>query len=330
LLPFSVVVEDDDDENPGGESLAGDPFVVRVPDVPERIALTLSWTAVPGATGYRLYRSATGSGNEEWLLDSATTTAVDVGAATDPAIVPLPAGSVGQWQALGALASAREGACVAVAPDPADPSRFWLVAAGGRDDTGTVRSDIEMLPITVVGEHDHDAGPWQTSAFALSSPRWQCGAFVANNALHSKVTPGDTWMYFGGGLEPTGDVDTAVDVVLIGSSDFDAEYAVSDMRQRAGYVYASANNFLYALGGSNGAPDAGGDSTELCATGDSGCNDAGIPDPPELGNWNSLGGGTLTVGRDLAGSAQESSVIFAVGGETSVDPASTSVEFTNY
>ncbi len=326
----SALFDAADDENPGGESLASDPFVVRVPDVPEHIALSLTWLPVPGASGYRLYRSSTGSGNEEWLLETASTTATDFGFATDATIVPLPPGSVGQWKPLGAMNRAREGACVAVAPDPSVPNRHWLMAAGGRDEGGIVQSDIELLSIDVVDEHDHDAGSWFTSAESLRSPRWQCGAYVANVTLHSKVLPSDTWVYFGTGLGQTGNIDGLVDVGLVGSLDFDAMYAVSGMRNRAGYVVASANNFLYSLGGGSASPDGAGESAELCGVGDPGCNNGAVPNPPELGNWNSLGGGTLLVERYLAGSAQESSVIFAVGGETSADPASTSVEYTNY
>jgi hypothetical protein len=44
------------DDNPGGESLASDPFVVRLPDVPDTLRVTLSWDAVPEASGYRIYR----------------------------------------------------------------------------------------------------------------------------------------------------------------------------------------------------------------------------------------------------------------------------------
>ena len=78
---------------------------------------------------------------------------------------------------------------------------------------------------------------------------------------------------------------------------------------RSGFGFASASDYLYAFGGQGGAPSGGGVSAELTAG-----------TLPEVHNWNSLGI-SLTEDRHLPGSAQESSVIFMLGGQTSTADA---------
>ncbi len=87
---------------------------------------------------------------------------------------------------------------------------------------------------------------------------------------------------------------------------------------RSGFAVASASDFLYGFGGSNGDPSQSGVSAEL-----------GIEPLPEVRNWNSLGT-SLAVARRLAGSAQESAVIFVIGGETDTEGASRSTDVTNW
>ena len=40
------------DDNPSGESLASDPFVIRIPDLGDALSVTLFWDPAPNATGY--------------------------------------------------------------------------------------------------------------------------------------------------------------------------------------------------------------------------------------------------------------------------------------
>jgi hypothetical protein len=151
---------------------------------------------------------------------------------------------------------------------------------------------------------------------------------VAGSDLNPAVAPGDTWVYFGSGLDQGGGVETTVDGLLVGAGgEFAmAPQAVSDMKQRAGYVYAAVSDFLYALGGFGGGPDSGGESAQICPGGfEPQCSGPA----PETKNWNALGTGALLVPRYLPGSAQESSVIFAVGGDDG-SGATTSVEYTNF
>lgn len=323
------------DDNPGGESLASDPFVLRLPDLSVGLYVTLSWEVVSGASGYRVYRSPVadaGSASEEWIADVSggdNTSYQDLGDVSDADLAPLPKGALGQWASLDAMSTAREGACVGVGVDPSDDSNWYLYVAGGRDASGTVLDSIEWFDITVVDEHDHEGGAWTTSAYDLATARWLCGSFSISAELHSYVPAGETWVYFGSGLDSSGKVDNTLEALLVASGgDFEDYYAVDDMRSRAGYAVGAASNQLYAFGGASGDPDDSTDSAQICTDGMGGCS-RGAPDPPDLKNWNALGL-SLNEARYLPGSAQESSVFFIVGGQTDTEDATTTVDWANY
>jgi hypothetical protein len=138
-------------------------------------------------------------------------------------------------------------------------------------------------------------------------------------ARHSVVDAETTWLYFGGGEGPSRTVGT-VDAGLVGSGGVFDEWTEIDSMSpaRAGYGAAAGSNFLYAFGGSQGAPSTSGVSAEL-----------GDDPMPEVHNWNNLGT-SLAEARVYPGSAQESAVIFVFGGETDTAAASRSVDVTNW
>lgn len=322
IYRVSALFDSSDAANPGGESLPSDPIVVRLPDVPDTIELTLIWTSVPGASGYRVYRTPTadsGSGTEEWLTDVAggsTLSYTDLMGATTPGVVPLPTGALGNWRTIASLGATRESPCVTVAVDPTDSDVHYLYAAGGRDGS-TLRDTIEYLDITEVSDTEQTVGSWKTSANLLPSKVYQCGAWSADATLNDVVPEGETWVYFGGGRtasSTTGEVMTGA----VGSGGELSSWASVDgmSPSRAGFGVAGASNFLYAFGGQKASPSASGTSTE-------------IQGPPDLDNWNSLGI-SMSEPRYLMGSAQESAVIFMVGGQTDTASATSSVDFTNF
>ncbi len=323
--------------NPGGESLPGNPFVARLPDVPEQLEVELEWTVVPGAVGYRVYRSPvadSGSGTEEWLADvmgETNVSFVDDGGATDASGTPLPAGALGEWAEMPSLPAALEAPCVTVGEDPVDPSVAYLYVAGGRDGAATVRDDIYYYPISLDFEHEQAVSAVATSASSLGVARYECGAVSVTDALHSVVGPGVNWLYFLGGKGQAGSLNpNPVDAALVGAGGEFTNYiplTSDNMRVSSGYGYAAASNYLYVFGGGSGAPDSAGASTKICSSSsESQCNQAPI-DPPDLRNWNA--GFSLLENRYLMGSAQESSVIFIVGGQTN-SGATDSVEHTNF
>jgi hypothetical protein len=133
----SAKFPDNDANNPGGESLPGDPLSVVVPTIPDAlVVLTLSWPAIPGADGYYLYRTPAASSSFETLslLRYVNTTSFpDRGFDNiDTAKTPLPEGSLGQWRDMGVdLHTPRWGHGMAMAPNPADITQSFLYVGKG-------------------------------------------------------------------------------------------------------------------------------------------------------------------------------------------------------
>ena len=310
--------------NPGGESLPSDPIQVNLPDVADLLQPRLSWTPVDGAVGYRVYRTpkaGSSSSNTEFLGDVAGLSFTDVGGSTTPGLPPLEPGALGAWAPIADLSISRESPCLAVIPDPfPDPYVQYLYAAGGKDELGGVADSVEVLPITIVSDREQVAGTWSTSPIALSEPRYQCAGYGVDSSRHSVVPPGVSWVYFAGGLDDadrsTGTVDAGRVVAGGGLTDWQTIDTFSPTR--VGFAYASASDFLYLFGGQNGAPNQSGTSGQIT-----------VDSLPDVENWNSLGN-ALSEDRYLPGSAQESAVIFVIGGQTSTDAASRTVDFTNF
>lgn len=313
----------DDEVNPGGESLAGDLISVTLPDLGAAWQPTLRWTEVEDATGYRIYRSPVAgdpAGEERWLADVTGTSFTDVGGSTDESLLPLPEGSLGEWAEVAVLSTERRSPCLAQAPDPQpDPEIVYLYAFGGSDAGGEVLDSIEILPITLESDRVQSVGSWSLSELTLSEARQRCGALGVDAAWHSIVDEDQSWIYVVGGAASRTTSDT-VDVFGVdpGGAIFDAGQGRRISPTRAGFASASASNFLYLFGGQNDGPSSGGTSVEL---------EAGSP--PELLNWNSLGT-SLATDRYLPGSAQESAVIFVVGGSDGSGTATSSVDWTNF
>ncbi|MFH1465323.1 MAG: hypothetical protein ABIO70_13130 [Pseudomonadota bacterium] len=311
--------------NPGGQSLAGEPLSVTLPDSRAGWAVALCWSAVEGAAGYRLFRGAepdAPSGEVAWLMDVGAEGLCfqDEGDAVEPSVVPLPDGALGAWAALAELNEARAAPCVAVAADPRlDPEAWHLYAAGGLDTSGQPLDSIEALQITVELEDFHSAGVWEVLPERLSEARARCGGYTVDERLHTVVDPGESWVIFAGGETATHTVGT-LDVGRVEAggalSDWDTGHDLTPAR--AGFGLAAASDFLYAFGGSQGQPSDGGVSGAL---------EAGAP--LDVHNWNSLGT-SLSEPRYLPGAAQESAVIFVLGGQTSTAAATSSTDLTHY
>jgi hypothetical protein len=218
---------------------------------------------------------------------------------------------------------------------------MYLYVGGGRDGTGTVLDTVEWINLAQIDEHDHEVGTdtdfdgaidvpgvWTPDFNLLPGPRWKCQAFVADPTLHPLVQPGDTWVLFGGGDDGAGGIEDQFDGRLVGAGGgFSTLMAtVSDMKGYSGYVAAAASNYLYTLGADTPGGQGSGESAPFCNPADGACQGDG---PPRIRGFNALGSATLIIDRHLAGSAQESSVIFAVGGDDG-SGALTSTEYTNY
>ncbi len=314
-----------DPENPGGETLAGDPLLIQTPDIDERIVITITWDAVPGADGYRIYRTPEPDlpgGSEVQIGEVASTdlTFTDDGTAVPGTGRPLPLGALGKFYSLPSMGTSREGAGIAWATDPADSDQKYLYMLGGRDENAAGLGTLERLDILILADETQQiAAQWVPGGADIGPARWQLQAWVADDQTAPDImAPGETWIYAGGGIRD--DLQfmqpeiTALQVEAGGALGETAgcRYAVDDMQPfKAGYAAATFNNQIFAFGATMGNASTESASIELCPVG--GACSASIPDPPDLANWNNLGI-NLTVARYLTGGVTVSAFIFLVGG----------------
>ncbi len=324
IYRIAAVYPDDDPNNPGGESLPGEPLVVQLPDR-TGLVLTLIWDPMPGASGYRIYRTAEpGQGLEHLELlaevdGNLETRYADGGGATDPTQVPLPPGSLGVWHELVAtpLQQAREGLALLAAPVPGSPSSWYLYAFGGRSAGGGYLDTYEFARVDQVereGRIYQDVSPWLLGSGRLSQGRAELGAYLVSNIDNPAVSPGRTWVFVGAGRSQGG-FSRAVEAQEVPANGDLGAFILTDSvnNDRAGYGYGAANGFLFVFGGQGGGPSDGGISGELCRSEDDPSCGQAPGEPPDIRNWNNLGV-RLSQSRVYMGSAQESAFFFVAGG----------------
>jgi hypothetical protein len=313
-----------DARNPAGESLPSDPLSIQLPaTIPDTVLLTVSWSMVPGAVGYRLYRSATpgaAAGTEELLaeLDPTTRSFEDDGGPTMAGTLALPLGAHGRWATMPSLGVPRAGVGLAHGVDPADPSIHYLYATGGRNTA--LLSSYEYLGVTVAADGTHSVGAaWTAGASGIGAARENHGVYSVDHvAAPAAVPEGTSRVYVVGGFGAMLLPDANVGTVTAGGS-LGTFAAVSGINPRsAGFVALAGNGFLYLFGGGDAPVRSTAASGELCL---SGCSPAG-----QIDNWNNQGF-NLVSPRYLARGALESAHIFIVGG-TDGTAALRSVETT--
>ncbi len=313
----SAVMPNDDPFNPGGEALASERFPLSLPTLtPARAFVpTITWSRLPGAVSYRIYRSPTANApaGQEQLVStvdaSEPTRFEDTGGATS-SDAPLPLGSLGTWSAVPSLSVARKGMAIAVAADPSVAGRFWLYALGGQDGSGSALASYERLQVDVAPDGSQTTGSWILGLTSLSAARWQLGAWVGTHGTSSRIPAGTTYVWAGAGLSDSGASVRYVDAApQLPDGSLGPFQAVKQMGGRAGYGAALAGNFLYAFAGGGGT-DTSVSQAEMCAPGIGGCQTT--PAPPDLVNWNNAT--SLFRPRTLAGCALEGATIYLVGG----------------
>ncbi|MEP7122121.1 MAG: kelch repeat-containing protein, partial [Byssovorax sp.] len=270
-------------DNPGGESLASDEFIVKVPSfVGKKIKVALAWTApvdslgapLPGVAGYDIYRTpiVNGTSGGEVLLASvgtATLKYTDDGSAVPGTQTPLPLGSTGKWAPMPAMAIARSGAAGASAFDPATPTKLYFYSLLGLNQANQAQTSYEYLPVTILPNgHQTAAASWTTGALASATGRWQLNAWIADSSVSATIAATDTYVYLGGGLlannTPAGVVEAGK--VLVGGDLGPIANTPKDFTSTlAGYGVCAANGQLFAFGGAGGAPSGGAKSATLIA-----------------------------------------------------------------
>ena len=148
----SAIVSDPD--NAGGETLPSDEEILTISGA--QTAIDLTWSAVPNATGYRVYRTAMvdGVSQQELLIASPTGTSYTDTGATASAEPPLPPGSLGVWSVQTPTHGIRWGHQAAVITDNqgAAGGRSLYVLGGKSDATTGYLATIERAPIDAAGQ----------------------------------------------------------------------------------------------------------------------------------------------------------------------------------
>jgi hypothetical protein len=338
----AAIFPSNDPSNPGGESLTGELLPVELPDRPEKIQLTLSWTEIAGAHGYRIYRSTTpnAAASALQLLAEKTCGAQptdtcncagnpaqcrlqDDGSVVPSGNGPLPAGSLGAWHAVDGtrcssgdclLGSAREGlATVAVQKDA---TTAFLYAVGGRNGSGTYLNTYEVATVTIAGNGTQTVADWAAGSHTLSSPRAELGAWLvsADNSsiIRSSGSPTDVWVYLGGGRTAAATLDQNMEAGLVQANGDLGTFVTANITALksnvTGFGAGASNDRLYTFGGSGTSAD--GTSASICSGSGGGCV-GGIPDLPS-NSWNALG--PATTARIYMGATQESAFFFLAGG----------------
>jgi hypothetical protein len=299
--------------------------------LPGGVHITLTWTAVPGAASYRIYRSPMPNliaGSERLLatVSAPTTRFTDDGTRMTGTDAPREIGDLGVWLTLPPLVAPREGAAVVAGTDPATPGRWYLYAIAGRSAPGAALNNYERLTVDIGPDGSQSFAPsWLPDATNLlvGGARWQVGGFRADQRVTTRVGT-DTWIYVGGGRSATGTLVSATDAARVSSGGTLTWMATDALTPAgAGYGAVAAANQLFVFGGQNGNPDTGIRSAQICGVGLT-CM-GGPPDPPDLQNWNAAGVSML-VPRVRFAIALESGHIYVLGGETTGGAATDTTE----
>jgi hypothetical protein len=323
----SAVMQGTDPSNPNGETLAGDPQPIKIPNnLTQKLHIKLTWNAVPGAKSYRIYRTPTAnltSGQEVLLatVNAPTVTYTDTGTATPGTDIPRQVGDLGEWHSAGTLGAAREGLGLGVGRDPTTANTWYLYALMGRSTGNTMLKTYEYMKITINANGTQTMGAWQQDATnQVNNGRWQLAGFSVDRVASTRVGANNTYIYAGPGLGSLTDVNAGK--IQTGGKLTSWTLEAKANPGYAGYGFAAAADQLFVFGGQNGSPDTGGKSTEICGPG-SRCKATATP--PELRGWNA--GIGLSTARYLMGTAIESAHIYIIGG-TTASGATKTVEST--
>jgi hypothetical protein len=316
----AAVMANDDADNPGGETLPSDVASLELPDLPQKLQVTLTWSAVPGAVGYRVYRTPTPNlvaGQEQLVttvMGANTLTYTDTGATTTPE-TPLPQGSTGTWRVLPAMSTPRESAGVAFGVDPNDATKMYLYATLGRGPNAALGS-YEFLPVTVGNDGTQTvANAWVAGASGAGTARFQHSIFSATHDICSFVPAGADYIYLGGGTANGSSAVLSLDVAKVtAGGQLGAFTATGTTVKSFGQGYTAAANYLYGFGDDMA-------SMQIFA------GQIDQANVPSVRNYNNNGGSLLT-GRYLPGTALQGALIYLAGGSSSGhDNATTSVEW---
>ena len=300
-------------DNPDGETLPSDEVVVSL-GLGGGVAL--EWAEVPGAAGYRIYRTAEPDGvssSEVFLaeVDASATNYVDDGSvAVDPDRLPLFRGSTGVWVDVGSdMNHARRGTRVGVAHDPNGDA--FAYAVGGWGDCGGGVGEMNCYEFAPLSDDGSTLGAWTDGANATVSPRFQHAMSVGEPSGSDQVPVNEAWVFVTGGLNASssfegarvttgGDLEPWIDLLPPVSASPGA---------RAGHAMQLVANAMFVIGGDAGSDLSGPplDGSQFSQEFD--------PVPPDRTSWSNSTA-VMNVPRALYALIAESGLFYALGGST--------------
>ncbi len=248
-------------DNPGGETLPSDEVVVSLAMAGN---VSLSWTAVAGATAYRIYRTEAANGTsstEVFLTEVTTTTFVDDGALTvDTARKPLLRGSTGVWVTLtNALVHARRDVSTTIAHDPNGAA--FVYAVGGQGDCmgGMNIAPMNCYEFASLSADGKTLGMWTNGTQTLKSPRAVFGLAAGENANASQIPAGTAYLFATGGVGSTNELEAGK---ILADGQLEATAILgppngSKPGARNGLGLQLVNNAMFLIGGVAGTIPAG-------------------------------------------------------------------------
>ncbi len=334
----AAVMSPGDAFNPGGEGLPSDVAGLSLPPLTgHRVQVKLTWDAVPGASGYAIYRTSANAaaGTERLIAETAAlpsavtcsgpTSCTDKGAQQLPGGGPLRPGSTGRWTALPQrLTLPRIGPGVTWAADPVPApdgglDRAHLYVFGGLSDAGVALASYERLTLTVNADGSHTAAPFASGATPLSDGRWRARGFTTTPRDSTFVGPNTfVWVGPGSAADPSGTIATIEGAQVLAGGSL-GPIAATAVPGHAGYGAFAAADFLYMLGGAAGLPSDATVTAELVA----------VPAPPLLGNVQSFTPGLREPRVDL-GATLQSGYFYSLGGTGADGGVTQSTEYVLY
>lgn len=333
---ISAVIDPASLRNLGGETLASDPVVIRLPEIvaageTRLVAVRLFWDAPVDALGvelediigYRIYRTpanGVAAADELWIgdVDATTFDFIDGGEVlgTDR---PLPQGSTSAWQALSDLGVARNALASAVARDPDSATGYFVYALLGMDAgatdllAGTAHTSFEYLNVEVLPNGRQDVnGGWTTGTDTASlTGRFLHGAWVVDQTVFTPLASGESWIYVGGGRDGPGNTDVQgsienLQVQADGDLVFNANNPVQAADpSRTGFATMAAFGRLFVLAGADPNPkaDASSGQIESVDVVSTSFNNEGLQ---------------LVEARYVPGRSIQSAFLFLIGGQTTI------------
>ena len=309
--------------NPLGETLPSEFTVLRLPLLTFPLGVKITWTQVPQATGYRLYRNKAVGGKVMELLTTTTgigsTTFTDLFNTTSSATTPEKRGNLGKWHTIASMTVPRWRHGCSFVPKPqnmGDPTTWYLYAAGGLTTT-TALASMEFIQIDIVAKtNQYDStnqnfGTW-ASTTALSFGRFNIQMRYGTDRIFSSQPNGTTRVWVGGGSVDGNNLNTGPTGQNVR---FDT-FKIMATGGASGLVQISKpkSNFGYCLlSGGDKLRDFGGGSSAECAKGNGGQPVA----DGSFSSWNAEGGANLISCRRYMGCDRVGSFAFVCGGQDS-------------